>query len=248
MTTSILTVLAVVLGNGVTRPGPVGDDDAAAGDVDLGHQRRHERHQGVAPVGRADLEQVLGAPCTHAGHLAERRAVQVVRRAARPAGGRSTPRGPPGVSSAGTWATCSTMPRAASAALRSATSSKRTSSVALVPAGAPPRSATSAGWPSRRAARRGSVVPGGEAAVRLVGAYVDGDLAAEAVRLADPADDDLDVSSLSTPVSVEPGRRRTGATPWGDTRVVVQTSERLSGGGRRRRSRSARRRGPRGPR
>ena len=58
----------------------VGDHDPAAGDVDLGHQRLHERHQRLPAVRGRDPEQVLGAAVHEAGDGAERRAVLVVRR------------------------------------------------------------------------------------------------------------------------------------------------------------------------
>ena len=67
-------------GSGVTRPGRSATTTRPPATVDLGHQRLHERHQRVAAVGRADREQVLGAAVHQAGDLAERGAVEVVRR------------------------------------------------------------------------------------------------------------------------------------------------------------------------
>ena len=62
VTTSILTAAsASSSGNGVTRPGRSATTTRPAGDVDLGHERGDERHQRVAAVGGADLEEVLGA-------------------------------------------------------------------------------------------------------------------------------------------------------------------------------------------
>ena len=94
----------------------------------------------------------------------------------------------------------------------------------LVPAGAGhgerPERARRA--PGRLGPQRGA---DGEAALGLVGAHVDGHLAAQPVRPADPADDDLD------PAVAGAGRR-----------------ERISAAGRRPRSRSARRPARRGPR
>ena len=77
--------------------GPVGDHDPAGGEVDLGHQRLDERHQGVAAVGRADPSRSWAPPCTTRGDLAERARRRRRTPPARPAGGRRTRRGPPGL-------------------------------------------------------------------------------------------------------------------------------------------------------
>ena len=70
VTTSMRTPL--VLAAASTQTGPVGDLEPAAGEVDHGHQRLHERHQDLAPSG-ADGQQVLAGGVDHLGHLAERR-------------------------------------------------------------------------------------------------------------------------------------------------------------------------------
>ncbi len=54
----------------------VGDDDPTAGYVDLGDERRHERHERGPAVDGPDLEEVLGA-VHDTGHLADDRAVEV---------------------------------------------------------------------------------------------------------------------------------------------------------------------------
>ena len=80
-------------GNGVTSPGRSATTTRPAARSTSGTSAGDERHQRVAAVGRADGQQVLRGAVEHRGHLAERRAVDVVRRRARPAGGRRTPRG-----------------------------------------------------------------------------------------------------------------------------------------------------------
>ena len=61
----------------MTSPGPVGDDDAARLEVDLGHERGDERHEGVAAVGRTHGQQVLRGAVDDRLHLAQVRAVDV---------------------------------------------------------------------------------------------------------------------------------------------------------------------------
>ena len=77
-----VTPARLVVGVRRHQAGPVGDHDPAAVDVDLGDERGHERHQRVAPVGGADLEQVLGRAVRDGRELAEMRSGDVVRRQA----------------------------------------------------------------------------------------------------------------------------------------------------------------------
>ena len=50
-----------------TRPGPVGDHDPAAGDVDLGHQRATNGTSASRPSGVRIVQQVLGGAVHDAG-------------------------------------------------------------------------------------------------------------------------------------------------------------------------------------
>ena len=186
-------------------PRAVRDHDPPAGHVDLGHQRLHERHQRLAAVGRRDA--AAGPARRRAPARRRCRAARRPRRTprGRPAGGRRTRRGPPATASAGIVA-CSTMPRAASAAVRSGSSSKATSSTDWCRR----EPATVSGAQGRRRARRGlgaQRAAGREPPLGLVGAYVDGDLAAQAVRLADPADHDLYISRAVSGVGRHPRSR-----------------------------------------
>src|SRR5436190_23279998 len=78
VTTSILTPRSLlVLRERRNQAGPIRDHDASAREVDLGDEGDHERHQRVAAVRRADLEEILCA-VDHGGDLAERAAVEVL--------------------------------------------------------------------------------------------------------------------------------------------------------------------------
>ena len=233
-------------GSGVTRSGPVGDHDPAAGEVDLGDQRLHERHQRVAAVGGADRQQVLGTAVDQAGDLAEVRHRRGRTPPARSAGGRRTRRGPRGSRRPGRWRAARSRgpprrrcgrrsPRRGPAAWTGATGSVARSATRSVVAD--PRGGSA---PQRHARR--------EPAVRLVGADVDGHLAAQAVRLADPADDDVDgLRSRRSGLleTTSPPEMQNGCRPGGTTPIQALL---LSDDGRRRRSRPARRRGRRVPR
>ena len=57
--------------SGVEQPGPVGDDDAAGGQVDLGDERLDERHERVLAAVAAYDEQVLRARVEDVGDHAD---------------------------------------------------------------------------------------------------------------------------------------------------------------------------------
>ena len=119
----------IVAGLRVVRPRPRRaarrriDDDPPAGEVDLRHGGAGERDEQRLAARRRDLEEVAGAEILDRDDRAERRAVASSRRRGRSGRrGRTRPRPAGGSRSRGTE---SSMPFSASAALRSATPSKR---------------------------------------------------------------------------------------------------------------------------
>ena len=206
VTTSTRTAAPSVLERG-DQARAVGDDDAAAVEVDLGHQRRDERHQRVAAVGGADDEQVLRAAADQPRDRARARARPRRTPRGRRAGGRRTPRG--------RRAARRRAPRPAGGSRAAPRRPRGPSTCSKVSSRTPwcqrtprtVRAGTGAATPCGR--RTSSTAPTREPALRLVGADLDGHLAAHAVRLADPADDDLDGASAP---SVELSRPRSGSS------------------------------------
>ena len=185
-------------------------------EVDLGHERGDERHQGVAPVGRADGEQVLRGAVHDGLHLAQRRAVDV-------------DDGEPDelvvVELLGVLGHLVVAERGVEDGAAHGLGGVAVGELlegdqqgALVPAGAGDGEAggPAVGAGGRLGAQRRT---GGEAPVGLVGAYVEGDLAADAVGLADPADHDLDVLAHMPSRRTRCRRNARRAPPrWGDAR------------------------------
>ena len=206
--------------------------------VDHGHERGDERHQHLAAVGRAQRQQVLAGAVDHVGDLTDRRAVggdtgqadELVvvellgvlgRLGGVDVGDQDQPAQRLGRGAVGELGEGDEQP-------------------GLVPAGALHGQRRRPAGTVRRAAARGAGDQHGavgEPAVRLVGARLDGHLAPDAVRPADPADDDLVAAGLLIVCSCGETTRRGPSA----TRLVVLLVLGLSAAGRRRRSRPGRR-------